>query len=124
MLLPSPHDTETSGTFIAEPVYIQQEPEWHDINNIWGAGFIVTTNTKLHPNQSAAFKLEIFFLRNGCIASSAHLAHCPYLEVGKDLADFPITSAGGRTMKEFIYSDLSSCAGYSSALGTSILISL
>ncbi len=119
-----PHDEKTSGVFIAEPVYIQQEPEWHSINNIWGAGFIVTTNTKLHPNQSAAFKLEIFFLRNSCMTSPMHLAHCPHLKIGMDLSKTPIASAGNRMMKDFIYSDISSCAGYSSALGTSTLIGL
>ena len=122
-LLP-PHDEKTSGVFIAEPVYIQQEPEWHSINNIWGAGFIVTTNAKLHPNQSAAFKLEIFFLRNSCMTSPMHLAHCPHLKIGMNLSEIPIASAGNRMMKDFIYSDISSCAGYSSALGTSTLIGL
>ena len=121
--LPASHHEHIQGVFIAEPKYIQQEPQWHEINNIWGASFIISTNTSLQLNQSIAFKLELFFLKNNCITSAARSANCPYLKIGTDLSKLKIPMSS-YYMQDFIYTDVSMCSGYSSTLGSSTLIGL
>ncbi len=127
------------NTFFVKVVHIQEEPEWQNINNVWSAGFVLTTKVDLNTSQSVPFSLNMMFLKNHCITSPLRIAKCPVLSFGirpeslqilssGNIGNLPVKAGGGKTttytMKDFIYPDVTGCSGYSNSLSSTSLIYL
>ena len=105
--------------------YIQELPEMHDLNNIWGMGFMLSMEEKNTLSQSV-FQLDTMFLKNACATSVTNIQRCQDISLGTDLSTKSLMGmeTGVRNMIDYIIPDVSSCAGYSSGVDTTSLISL
>ncbi len=133
LVLPSMHKAHMKQAFLIKIAHIQEEPEWQNLNTIYGAGFVLTLKeNNYHSHQSNSFRLDMMFLKNNCKTSPTRFAFCPDLVFGTDPRTQAVSiyednkNLGGAsyTMSDLIYPDVSSCSGYSSGVGSSSLIHL
>ncbi len=117
-------------SFTGKVAVIQEFPELHELNNIWGMGFMLSTKAKQSFN-TASFQLDIMALKNKCITSTTYISKCQDLVLGTDPLTQKLTDTEGitinskqLTMGNFINPNISSCTGYSSGIDTSSLIDL
>ena len=105
--------------------YIQELPEMQDLNNIWGMGFMLSMEEKNTLSQSV-FQLDTMFLKNACTTSVTNIQRCQNISLGTDLSKKSLMGmdADVGKMINYIIPDVSSCAGYSSGVDTTSLISL
>ena len=105
--------------------YIQELPEMQDVNNIWGMGFMLSMDSKTSLSQSS-FQLDTMFLKNACATSVTNIQKCSDISLGTDLSTQSLhgVNTSVRNMIDYITPDVSSCAGYSSGVDTSSLITL
>ena len=97
----------------------------HDLNNIWGMGFMLSMEEKNTLSQSV-FQLDTMFLKNACATSVTNIQRCQDISLGTDLSTKSLMGmeTGVRNMIDYIIPDVSSCGGYSSGVDTTSLISL
>ena len=69
--------------FAGEVSVIQELPEWQDIDNIWGTGFMLSINLKQTFSVSN-FNLDIMILKNTCATSLGHIKNCTPLSPAID----------------------------------------
>ena len=126
------HDSAnpSSSSFTGKVAVIQEFPELHELNNIWGMGFMLSTGAKQSFN-TASFQLDIMALKNKCITSATYISKCQDLVLGTNPFTQELIGIDGitinskkLTMGNFINPNISSCAGYSSGVDTSSLIDL
>ncbi len=112
----------TSKILSANVINIQEMPESQDMNNIWGAGFVLSI--KPHTLMAkTTFHLDTIILKNQCSSSVANVQKCPSLFIGQKLSLAKLVGLSGFNMSQFIIPDISSCGGYSSGVDTTSLIS-
>ena len=111
--------------FSGEVSHIQELPEMQDLNSIWGMGFVLSVDAKAVLSQSA-FQLDTMFLKNSCVTSVTNIQRCQDISLGTDLSTQSLLGVDSsvKNMIDYITSDVSSCAGYSSGVDTTSLISL
>jgi hypothetical protein len=113
--------------FSGDVSYIQELPEMQDLNNIWGMGFMLSMEEKSSLSQSI-FQLDTMFLNNSCATSVTNIQKCRDISLGTDLSTQSLlgvdTSVREMKTDKYIIPDVSSCAGYSSGVDTTSLITL
>ena len=111
-----PTDPDFAGNVQA----IQELPELHDMDTLWGAGFMVSMTQKRIFSQSS-FNLDIMILKNTCSTSLGHVKNCPLLSLAKNPAQQELIGLAGSGMHagDFIVPDISSCSGHVSGVDTS-----
>lgn len=124
-LQPISSGVQSEYGFSGEVSYIQELPEMQDLNSIWGVGFVLSVDEKVVLSQSA-FQLDTMFLKNSCVTSVTDVQRCRDISLGTDLSTQSLLGVGSsvKNMVDYIISDVSSCAGYSSGVDTTSLISL
>ena len=122
----NPSNPPKDNGFSFKVSHIQELPEMHNINSIWGAGFMLSLKEKKDFSQSA-FNLETMILNNRCTVSTVDVHQCDSLSLGgtpPTLATQVKATGNGGKQKNLIIPDISSCGGYSSGVDTTSLISL
>ncbi len=111
--------------FSGDVSYIQELPEMQDLNNIWGMGFMLSMEEKSTLSQSV-FQLDTMFLKNHCATSVTNIQRCSDISLGDDLSTKSLQGmdVSVKSMIDYIIPDVSSCAGYSSGVDTTSLITL
>ena len=112
--------------FLGEIAAIQELPEIQDLNNTWGMGFILSIDANSYNAKftQSAFQLDTMVLKNSCSTSVGGIQKCPELSLGVDIKTQSLIDIDSTKMIDFIVSDVSSCAGYSSGVDTTSLINL
>ncbi len=102
---------------------IQEMPELQEMDNMWGAGFMLSMNRR-QVFSSSSFKLDIMILKNTCPTSLGYIQNCVPLSFNANPAEQELKSLEGRglNMLKFIVADVSSCSGYSSTVDTTSAI--
>ena len=120
------NDPSGINPFTGEIASIQELPEIQDLNNIWGMGFILSIDSNNYNAQftQSAFQLDTMVLKNNCSTSLGSIQKCVDLSLGVDIDTKSLTDIDSIKMIDFIVSDVSSCAGYSSGVDTTSLINL
>lgn len=120
--------TDPSGVnpFSGEIAAIQELPEIQDLNKIWGMGFILSIDANSYNAKftQSAFQLDTMVLKNSCSTSVGGVQKCAELSLGVDIKTKSLIDIASTKMIDFIVSDVSSCAGYSSGVDTTSLINL
>ena len=120
------NDPSGTNPFSGEIASIQELPEIQDLNNIWGMGFILSVDSNNYNASftQSAFQLDTMVLKNSCSTSVGNVQKCADLSLGVDISTQSLTGIDSVKMIDFITSDISSCAGYSSGVDTTSLINL
>lgn len=120
------NDPSGVNPFSGEISSIQELPEIQDLNNIWGIGFILSVDSNNYNADftQSSFQLDTMVLKNSCSTSVGNVQKCMELSLGVDIATQSLKDVDSLKMIDFIVSDVSSCAGYSSGVDTTSLISL
>ena len=102
---------------------IQEMPEMQEMDTMWGAGFMLSMNSR-HVFSSSSFKIDIMILKNTCPTSLGYIQNCVPLSFNANPARQELKSLEGRglNMLKFIVADVSSCSGYSSTVDTTSAI--
>ena len=103
---------------------IQEIPEFQELNNIWGAGFVLSMENK-KVYHDTAFQLDTIFLKNTCSTNVAHVKNCAKLEMGQKPSAQSLLNVGQHLkMMQFIQPEISACANFSSTVDSTSFIRL
>ena len=111
--------TSSQAIFAGHISAIQELPELQDMDNMWGAGFMLSMNQRQLLSQSV-FNLDIMVLKNTCSTSLGHIKNCATLSLAINpfKQDLIGNEGSDLNMGQFITADISSCSGYASGVDT------